>query len=186
MFPVKANKYGISLRHLERGDLEVLRRNRNNPRVNLYLNDRNYITKKAQMQWYESLPEKFYPYMIIYKRNKIGFLYFRIDKNNIAWGSIFCWHTKFLNTPVPIAANFLALEIYFTELNYTGSLHAIVHSDNINANKMVVFLGYELIKQSTFNEYILTKERFKNHTITKEKFFHRIMNSKKDLKITFS
>ena len=162
---MKLIKYGITLQRLMESDIGLVRKWRNSPLINQYMEYREYITPKMQKKWFDSINNfnNLY-YIIIYNNEKIGLA----NDKNVDWqartseAGMFLWKTKYYKTFVPILASLCGLETLFFILDWKKSFVRIL-KDNTKAIEYNKNLGYVLLKgQEKVNNqlYSLTKQSF--------------------------
>jgi UDP-4-amino-4,6-dideoxy-N-acetyl-beta-L-altrosamine N-acetyltransferase len=165
---MKLVKYGIILSRLGREDIELVRKWRNSPQINQFMEYRDYITPEMQQEWFNSVDnfDNFY-FIIEYQGEKIGL----INSSHIEWdtisseGGIFLWEDKYYETFVPVWASLCLLETtYFV----VGAGKSVIKTlrDNERAKKLNIHLGYELQagQEDVYNQiYLLTRDSFTRH-----------------------
>ncbi|MCX6247531.1 MAG: GNAT family N-acetyltransferase [Bacteroidetes bacterium] len=159
------HKYGITLERLKEGDIEMVRQWRNSDPVRLNMNYREIITRKQQREWFQSINnEKFHYVVIQYQGEKIGLL----NDKNIDWDSltsetgIFIGRPEFYHTFVPYLVSVAGIEYLFHLLGWKKQFAHIMRS-NRNAIKYNLELGYRLCEGQKDEEcqlYELTRESF--------------------------
>ena len=72
---MKFRKYGITLTRLREDDIELVRKWRNSPGIQQYMEYREFITEEMQKKWFESINnlQNFY-FIIEYENKKIGLI----------------------------------------------------------------------------------------------------------------
>ncbi len=162
---MRFTKYGVTLRRLSEEDIELVRKWRNSPEINQFMEYREFITHEMQKEWFKSVNnlDNFY-YILEYNNEKIGL----INNKNSDWeagtseSGFFIWDEKYLNTTVPIFASLLLIELGFYALNGKKNFIRIMKGNN-RAQDFSVSLGYTLCEnqENTENQlYVLTKENF--------------------------
>jgi len=143
---MKFFKYGIILERLREEDIELVRSWRNSDPVRLNMKYQEIITREQQHQWFHSINNLQFNYlMIYYKGDKIGLL----NDKNIDWESrssesgIFFGRTEFYNTFVPYLVSVAGLETTFYFLGWEKQVAHIMRS-NTSAIKFNLQLGYHL------------------------------------------
>lgn len=185
---MKFTKYGVTFKRLEEADLELLRQWRNSPKINQFMEYREFITPKMQKAWFKSINnlDNFY-YIMEYNDEKIGL----INNKNSDWESgvsesgIFIWDEKYLNTTVPIFASLLLIEAGFYILNGKKNFIRILKS-NTKARNFSMSLGYVLCENQEDIEnqlYILTKESFEKTGSKVQKAVKSLFNDDKTIYI---
>ncbi len=164
-------------RRLTHGDIELVRKWRNSPEINQFMEYREYITPEMQEKWFNSVNNKYNLYFIIeYKGDKIGL----INGKDINWDEssmetgIFIWDTRYLNTPIPLLA-----VLIFGELGImTFELKAYAHilKTNERAIRYNTLMGFKLCEgqENLDNQlYVMTKESYsKKARLLRAAFMH--------------
>jgi UDP-4-amino-4,6-dideoxy-N-acetyl-beta-L-altrosamine N-acetyltransferase len=165
---MKLVKYGITLNRLREADIELVRKLRNSPQINQFMEYREYITPEMQKEWFKSIDnfDNFY-FIIEYQGEKIGL----INSSHIDWetvssdGGIFLWDDKYYETFVPVWASLCLLETTYFVLG-AGKSTIKTLKDNERAKKLNIHLGYELQEgqEDVYNQnYLLTRDSFTRH-----------------------
>jgi RimJ/RimL family protein N-acetyltransferase len=143
---MKFFKYGIILERLKEEDIEIVRQWRNSDPVRLNMKYQNIITPEQQQQWFKSINNVNFNYLMIhYQGEKIGLL----NDKNIDWetrsseSGIFLGRTEFYNTFVPYLVSVAGIESTFYLLGWKKQYAHILRS-NINAVRFNLQLGYQL------------------------------------------
>jgi RimJ/RimL family protein N-acetyltransferase len=143
---MKFGKYGIILERLKEEDIEIVRQWRNSDPVRLNMNYQDIITPEQQRQWYKSINNLQFNYMMIhYQGKKIGIL----NDKNIDWeaksseSGIFLGRTEYYSTFVPYMVSVAGIESTFYLLGWKKQYAHILRS-NINAIRFNLQLGYQL------------------------------------------
>ena len=143
---MKFFKYGIILERLREEDIGIVRQWRNSDPVRLNMKYRDIITPEQQQQWFNSINNLRFNYLMIhYQGEKIGLL----NDKNIDWESrtsesgIFLGRTEFYNTFVPYLVSVAGIESTFYLTSWNKQYASILRS-NINAIKFNLQLGYQL------------------------------------------
>lgn len=162
---MKFFKYGIILERLREEDIELVREWRNSDPVRLNMNYQEIITPQMQKQWFESVNNLQFNYLMIhYKGEKIGLL----NDKNIDWESrtsesgIFLGKTEYYSTFVPYLVSIAGIESNFYLLGWKKQYAHILRS-NTNAIQFNLQLGYQLCRGQEdvdHQQYELTQESF--------------------------
>jgi RimJ/RimL family protein N-acetyltransferase len=159
------NKYGVTLRSLEKEDIEMVRNWRNGAHVRPYMEYQEYITPEMQSRWFQAIDKTRNLYFIIkHKEKKIGLIHLKnIDLDvKSAEAGIFIGDTAYLNSLLPVAATVALMEFAFETLQL-GSLKAKMSRENA---KVILFnqsLGYRKAvphDEAAFEYYTVTRENF--------------------------
>ena len=126
-------KYGISLSPIVRGDLEMIRCWRNDPKISSQMIDKSYITHSQQQQWFNGLNgDKSRLYFLAYfKDEAIGVVSLvDIDSGDgTAHPSMYIYKDKFRNNIVPFCVAFALNDFAFEQLKLT-CLFGKIYTDN--------------------------------------------------------
>ncbi len=157
-------KFGITLRRLEKSDIELVRKKRNSENINRFMLYKEYITPKMQLNWFNTInnTNNFY-FIIEYLGEKIGL----VNDKNIDWdkktseGGLFIWDERYINSMIPLLVSLCIIEMAFYVLNWEKSEVTVLKS-NRQALNYNLSLGF-LIQNETENEFVkmvLTKENY--------------------------
>ena len=162
---MKFFKYGIILERLKEADIELVRQWRNSDPVRLNMRHREIITADQQRQWFWSVNNTRFNYMLIhYKGEKIGLL----NDKNIDWttltseSGIFLGRPEYYSTFVPYLVSVAGIETTFYLLSWRKQYAHILRS-NVNAIKFNLQLGYRLCMEQEdpdYQLYEMTRESF--------------------------
>ncbi|MEI6683979.1 MAG: GNAT family N-acetyltransferase [Bacteroidota bacterium] len=168
---MKFFKYGIILERLREEDIELVRQWRNSDPVRLNMNYREIITPSQQLEWFNSVDNARFNYMVIhYRGEKIGLL----NDKNVDWetrtseSGIFLGRTEFYSTFVPYLVSVAGIESTFCLLGWKKQYAHILRT-NTNAIRFNLELGYRLCEgqeDTGFRQYELTLDSFE-HTAGK-------------------
>ena len=154
--------YGVKLRRLTEDKIELVRKWRNDPKIQQYMVFREYITPEMQKAWFARInnEDNFY-FIIEYQGKEIGL----IDIKNIDYEKrmgepgIFIYEDEYLDLDVGARASFCLVDFVWNVLNLE-SLHIHVLKSNKRAIQINQFVGYQLLsgqENKDVQEYILTK-----------------------------
>ncbi len=162
---MKFFKYGITLERLREEDIELVRQWRNSDPVRLNMKYREIISPEKQREWFNSINNVNFHYVIIqYRGEKIGLL----NDKNIDWETltsetgIFIGRPEFYHTFVPYLVSIAGIETLFYFLGWKKQ-YAHVLKSNTNAIKYNLELGYRLCEGQEgvdHQRYELTRESF--------------------------
>ncbi len=162
---MKFFKYGITLERLKEKDIELVRQWRNSDPVRMNMNYREIITPKMQRDWFQSINNvNFHYVMIHYQGEKIGLL----NDKNIDWEArtsetgIFIGRPEFFHTFVPYLVSVAGIETLFYFTGWKKQYAHILRS-NTNAINYNLHLGYQLCEGQEGIEhqrYEITLESF--------------------------
>lgn len=172
--------YGVTLRRLTHDKIEMLRRWRNDPKIQQYMVYREYITPERQEAWFQRINNDNNLYFIIeFEGNDVGLINVKnIDcEKSIGEGGVFIVEERLLNTDVAYRAHLLLFDFAFNKLELQGIISQILTS-NQRAVRFAMFLGSEQIGQEAETAlFLLTKENYlanKNrlHFLKRWKYFN--------------
>ncbi len=160
------NQYGISLKRINKNDIELIRKWRNHPNIRKYMGYKKKISEKEQNEWFKKVNTPFnYYFLIIINDTPVGVINCKDVNINEEYGEggIFIWDDDFLNTPYPIFASLILLDFIFNELKIGDKSFVRILPTNTKAIKYNKMLGYVLIpgQEKAKNQwYVLTKESY--------------------------
>src|SRR5687767_11424681 len=105
-------QYGVRLVRLKEEDIELVRHWRNQGDIANYMEDRNHITREAQVKWFDSIDNKFnYYFIIVYDGKKIGLINSKNydPKEGFGEGGIFIWDKEYINSFAAVFATLCLL-----------------------------------------------------------------------------
>lgn len=155
-------KYGIELRRITHGDIEMIRQARNRDDIRSKMLDQRIITPEQQERWFDSInnANNFY-FVIHYQRKKIGL----IHSKNIDWqaredeGGIFIWDHTLDGTGLYTKASILLMQLCFSIAGLKRT-YAQVHADNRQAYHYNLALGYRPTEAN--DKLVLTQEIYQS------------------------
>ncbi|TQD37712.1 hypothetical protein [Haloflavibacter putidus] len=143
---MKIEKYGIVLKRLTIGDIELLRKKRNQKSIKSKMFFQKEISKAEQQEWFQSINNKHHYYFIIYYKNKeIGLIHGKIlsFEKRLAEGGMFIWEEELLQSHIPVLASIILADMTFLIMKMKTTL-AEVRSDNPTALSYNLKLGYKI------------------------------------------
>lgn len=155
-------KYGIVLRRVEHGDIELIRTTRNRDDIRARMFDQNLISPEQQEVWFRSIDNmRNYFFLICYQDRPVGLIQGKdIDlERREAEGGIFIWDPALLGTPVPAHASICFMEATFTLL-LMERVYARVRKDNPQAYRYNLMLGYEPAPEKGEDYMVLTRAAY--------------------------
>lgn len=155
--------YGIILRRLTKDKIELVRQWRNDPKIQQYMEYREYITPEMQVAWFRRINnENNYYFIVIWDEKEIGLANLKdIDyENGICEPGLFIFDEQYWDSDVAIRAALCMNDFMWNTLNLKK---AIIHvmSDNVRAINFNKFLGYKLldVQENIKNQsYVLIRE----------------------------
>lgn len=170
--------YGVKLRRLTETDLELLRCWRNDPKIQQYMEYRDYITKEMQSKWFQRINnDNNYYFIIEYEAEDIGMINIRdIDYDEgVGEPGMFIYKDEYLNSDIAFRASFCMGDFIWNNLNLK-KLRIHVLRDNRRAIEYNKFFGYKLSEGQEYvqnQEYILTKDDADNKRVQRLKRYVR-------------
>ncbi|MBN9295278.1 MAG: hypothetical protein J0G96_14970 [Flavobacteriia bacterium] len=163
-------QYGVKLKRLEIGDIEIVRKWRNHTEIKRTMNFQKYITRQMQLDWFNSINNKYnYYFLIIYDQIPIGMINAKdISLNEFTGeGGIFIGEKKKEYELISVYASLSLLNVVFKVLNYFEKSVIQVRKDNPKAISYNSLLGYNINKEKSTDEiyfFELTREGYFSHT----------------------
>lgn len=160
--------YGVTLRRLTEDKIEMVRNWRNDPKIQQYMEFRDYITPEMQKKWFESIDnDNNYYFIIVYKDKEIGLINIKDVDYNKREGEagVFIYDDEFLNTDISYRAHIALFDFFYEKLDMRTIVSHILY-DNDRAVRFAQFLGS---KKSEFQDlvdnvrYELRREDFFNN-----------------------
>lgn len=179
--PLSIKCMNVSLSRLCEEDIELVRTWRNHPEIKKRMSFRKNISKTQQEEWFKSINNNLNYYFIISSGDKkIGLINAKNlnPSTNLGEGGIFIWDQEYWNSPVPVLASIIFLDVIFNKFEISNKSVIRVLNKNINAinyNKALGYVPLHLDITPTIEVLILTKEDFNN----------RVKKLKKHLEIYF-
>lgn len=155
--------YGVTLRRLTEDKIEMVRNWRNDPKIQQYMEFRDYITPEMQKKWFERINnDNNYYFIIVYEGKEIGLINIRDINYEMKDGEpgIFIYDDDYLNTDVPMRASFCLGDFVWNTLKLEKEYIHVLKS-NKRAIKNNLFFGFSLLpgQENVENqEYVLTRE----------------------------
>lgn len=170
-------KYGITLKRLEPGEIELVRTWRNSAAIAEQMEYREYINVEKQRLWFDQIMESktAYYFIIIINDKPIGLIHLnRIDfELGSAHAGLFIGEQNYIGTGVVLGASLLLLHFAFYELKI-NRIYAKVKKANTAAIEYNQLLGFERIfkHNDEFDMFELSKSRYKE----KQSFLEKLVN----------
>jgi len=167
--------YGIALERLTLDKIELLRNWRNDPKIQQYMEYREYITPEMQRNWFDRINNKYNYYFIITCDGKdIGLVNLKnIDyERKCAEPGIFIYEDEYLNGDTGIRAAVLNTDFAFETLNLKY-LYGHVLKTNKRAVRFNSLFGYSKAtgQEDVLNQlYTVDKETYLQKRETLKKF----------------
>jgi hypothetical protein len=170
---LKINCLGLHLSRLTEEDIELVRNMRNRLDIKKRMSYQKNITSEQQVSWYKSINNEFnYYFLITYNQKKIGLINAKNlnPKTSIGEGGIFIWEKEYLDSPIPVLASIVFLDVIFNYFKISNKSLIRVLKKNKKAiayNEALGYIPIEIPNTSKVSFLILTKEDF---NIKLEKF----------------
>jgi RimJ/RimL family protein N-acetyltransferase len=162
------SNYGITLRRLTEDKIEMVRNWRNDPKIQKFMDFKDYITPDMQLSWFKKIDnENNYYFIILWQNKEVGLINVKnIDFiNKTGETGIFIYDDDCLDSDVALRAS-LCRDDFIWDVLKLEKLYIHIMKDNIRAIKYNLLRGFYLdqgqenkIKQ----RYIITKMEAKNN-----------------------
>lgn len=162
---MEINNYGITLRRLTRDKIEMVRNWRNDPKIQRFMEFRDYITPEMQQKWFDRINnDNNYYFIIVFRGKEIGLTNIKdIDyEKGTGEGGIFIYDDEYLNSDISFRCAMCTGDFIFYTLKLKLSL-AHICRDNKRAIQYNKLLGLKLAEnqENNYNQlYTLNKEDF--------------------------
>lgn len=143
---MELTNYGIILRRLTEDKIEMVRQWRNDPKIQQYMEYREYITQEMQSAWFRRINnDNNYYFLIIWECKEIGLINIRdIDyTNSTAEPGIFIYDDMYLDSDVAMRAMLCLNDFAWQQLKMKKLIVHVLR-DNKRAIKFNKFLGYQI------------------------------------------
>jgi RimJ/RimL family protein N-acetyltransferase len=138
------------LRSLAQGDLEMIRRWRNDPSVNKHLLNREFISKEAQLKWFRNINPNRTLYLVAEEKGiPFGLIYATdIDREERSyWGNILIGESEYRDSYLPVKAVVMLMWCFFHELSFEVC-YSKVASENAPAVKLNMAMGFRHVSET--------------------------------------
>lgn len=165
---MELTKYGITLRRLTEDKIEMVRQWRNDPKIQQYMEFRDYITPEMQAAWFKRINnDNNYYFIIVYEGKEVGLINIKDIDYDQKTGEpgIFIYDDDCLDSDVALRASLCMGDFIWDVLNLE-SLYIHVLRDNTRAIKYNLLRGYKLAENQELVQnqlYTLTVEDAKNN-----------------------
>lgn len=88
-------KYGILLRRMAEGDLDLVREQRNRPEVMCHMTTQHVITPEEMLNWFRTLPDNYYYWMVEWRGQIVGQVSMKVDDAGVGTSGIILWNNDF-------------------------------------------------------------------------------------------
>lgn len=134
----------LNLRRIDQQDLELLRQWRNDEKITRHMFFRDYISREMQLDWFASLKENDYYFIIEYKKAALGLINladYNKEKASCSAG-LFIYNEAYWGGPIPVLASICILDFAF-EIIGVREVWAKVQTNNLAARRYNQQLGFE-------------------------------------------
>lgn len=159
------NKYGVTLRRLTEDKIELVRRWRNDPKIQQYMEYREYITSEMQRSWFNKINnDNNYYFIIEWNGNEVGLINLK-DYDPISSSAetgIFIWDDASLNGMVSYKATYCMHDWAYYVLGLK-KITAHILNDNIRCQRFTQKQGYKIepYQENYYNQqYTLSLEDY--------------------------
>lgn len=162
---MEITNYGITLRRLTHDKIEMVRNWRNDPKIQRFMEFRDYITPEMQEKWFDRINnDNNYYFIIVFRGKEIGLTNIKdIDyEEGTGEAGLFIYDDEYLNSDISFRSALCMGELFYYDLKLKTSL-AHVCRDNKRAIQYNKFLGYQITdnQENEYNQlYFQTKEAF--------------------------
>ena len=175
--------YGIKLHRLTEDKIELVRCWRNNPKIQQYMDYREYITPEQQKSWFKRINnDKNYFFIVEIDGKDVGLVDIKDINDGFGESGIFLWDDAIYGKKVSYRALLLLHDFAFQNLGLKILLSHILR-DNIRSQKCYTSLGFYLCDgedNKKLQLYMLDKEI---HFVNKQSVINKINNKFKFRKL---
>lgn len=158
--------YGVTLRRLTEDKIEMVRNWRNDPKIQQYMEFRDYITPEMQKKWFERINnDNNYYFVIVVDNKEVGLTNLRdIDYvDGIAEPGIFIYDDEYLNSPLSFKVALCLSDFGFDNLGLK-TFYGHVLKGNKRAKRFNSALGYKMCDGEN-------EKHLQLHCLTKESYY---------------
>lgn len=141
-------QYGIKLCRVQKEDIELIRKWRNQKCVSEYMEYKKHITRWAQRKWFKKINNKFnYFFIIETEGKKVGVINVKNYNEALGFGEggIFIGDQNYINSFVSVYSTLCLLNVTFMKLNLKKSVIKILRN-NYRAIQYNKLIGYKLLQ----------------------------------------
>lgn len=168
---MELTNYGITLRRLTEDKIELIRSWRNDPKIQQYMEFKDYITLEMQTAWFRRIDnDNNYYFIIVYDGKEIGLINIKdIDyEQKTGEPGMFIYEDAYLDSDVAIRALLCLNDFMWNTLKLKKTIIHVMRN-NTRAIKFNKFLGYKLAsgQENIVNQlYTITyEESLSNHRL---------------------
>jgi UDP-4-amino-4,6-dideoxy-N-acetyl-beta-L-altrosamine N-acetyltransferase len=162
---IKLEKNGVKLERLTEDKIEVVRQWRNESKISQYMEFRDHITPKMQIEWFDKINNDRNYYYLIYTNNRaVGMVNIKKIENRCGETGIFIYDDNSMHTNVAKLSYLILLDFSFNILKL-DMVYAHILKDNTRSIIFHFNFGYKLCDaQNLINNqrYSLTKSDYAN------------------------
>lgn len=183
-------QYGVVLKRLTRDDIELVRQWRNNPAIQKTMNYQEYITKEQQLEWFNSINNKYnYYFLITHKGRSLGVINAKnvSETERTGEGGIFVWEESEELDLVPVFSSLAILNVVFKVMDFFKKSIIQVRRDNPKAIYYNTMLGYKINEELSTEEncfFELTKADYFEYTMKLNRVAQRLTKDTEDPRVT--
>ena len=163
------SKYGVVLTKLTHDKIEMLRRWRNDPKIQQYMEYRDEITPDMQERWFQKINSsgRDYYFIISYKDEEVGLINMKDFNDDMteAEAGVFIYEDKYLNTDISYRAHIAMLDYFYLERGLEYTISHILKT-NVRAQRFASFLGSKLCdgqEEVENQKYMMSKDDYLNN-----------------------
>lgn len=179
---MELTNYGITLQRLTEDKIELVRTWRNDPKIQQFMEFRDYITPEMQISWFKRINnEHNYYFIVVWNNKEIGLANIKdIDYiEGSAETGLFLYDDLYWNSDVAVRAVLCMNDFMWDNLSLKKSVIHVM-KNNIRAIQFNKYLGYRLEdgqEEKTNQKYVLDVATAKaNKKITKIKQMLLVMS----------
>ncbi len=161
------SNYGVTLKRLTEDKIELVRRWRNDPKIQQYMEFREEITPEMQKAWFQRINNDHNLYYIIEVDKKdVGLINCKdIDEEyDSGEGGIFIWDDGYLNSDLSFRATCLFYNYLFNDLGFKHLFGHVIDDNKraLNFNKALGIQKRYNVPEGDNRTYIVTKDSYVN------------------------
>jgi UDP-4-amino-4,6-dideoxy-N-acetyl-beta-L-altrosamine N-acetyltransferase len=162
---MKFEKYGIKLIQLTTEKIELVRNWRNDPKINQFMDFKDFITEEMQLNWFNKINNKYNFYFIIEVDGlEVGLVNIKdINyENHTGETGIFIYEDAYLNTDLSFRAILCANDFYFETLKMEILTGRVLKNNKraIRFNKALGSKEIEVLQDVNYNMWHTTREDY--------------------------
>ena len=154
--------YGIKLHRLTEDKIELVRCWRNHPKIQQYMDYREYITPEQQKQWFAKINnDQNYFFIVEMDGKDVGLVDIKDINDGCGESGIFLWDDAIYGKKVSYRSLLLLHDFAFEKLGLR-KLYSHILNDNIRSQRCYTSLGFVLYdgeQDNVLQLYYLGKDR---------------------------